>query len=196
MTYQLRDRPDGQIEIVVLRPETVGTFADRAIAEKVMTFLQEDDAFNGVRAAEEEPEGLFGARVEAEAALVVEEVLEELAPASPGPAMRPDDAAPVQLPAVLAPEKPRQPAQLTPPPGVLTEQQKDEAFQRLMAGEKMPDVARDFGVTFAQMRGLWTGYRRRMQQHYAGGGRVRCRQCQRPFMPSVTHPDTCARCSR
>lgn len=197
MTYQLRDRPDGQLEIVVLRAEIVGTFADRTIAAKVMTFLQEDDAFNGADAPAEEPPGLFGPKIEAEAATVVEELLEELpAPSRPPPRLsRQTPAEPVSLPAVVA-EKPRPPVQLRAEPPGLTDEEKDAAFQRLTTGAKLAEVAPEFGLTTAQLRGMWSGYRRRLQNHFAGGGQVRCRQCSRVFLPSLSHPDTCARCSR
>lgn len=42
MTFVLRDRPDGQVEIIVERPVLVGIFPERDTAEKVRAFLQAD----------------------------------------------------------------------------------------------------------------------------------------------------------
>lgn len=208
MTYQLRDRPDGQIEIVVLRPETVGTFADRAIAAKVLTFLQEEEAFAPAEAGVE-PRGLFGANLDAEAATVVEDVLKDLAPPAPprgaassAPASgrqrrsgQPADAA-TQLPAVVR-DQPRPPVPVKVRlPASLSEDQRDAAFARLAAGEKTAAVASDFGLGMAQLRAIWSHHKRQLQPMMAGAGREKCRLCQAEFTPSLSHPDTCARCSR
>ncbi|WP_426037936.1 hypothetical protein [Cypionkella sp. TWP1-2-1b2] len=43
MSYMLRDRPDGQFEIVLSRPILVGIFPERDVASRVMFFLQEEE---------------------------------------------------------------------------------------------------------------------------------------------------------
>lgn len=43
MSYMLRDRPDGQFEIVLSRPILVGIFPEKDVAARVMFFLQEGE---------------------------------------------------------------------------------------------------------------------------------------------------------
>jgi hypothetical protein len=46
-----------------------------------------------------------------------------------------------------------------------------------------------------QLRGIWAAHKSWMQKHIQEGGKIACSLCTRPFMPSISHPDTCARCS-
>lgn len=191
MSYMLRDRPDGQFEIVLSRPILVGIFPEKDVASRVMFFLQED-----------------------------EDELIDCAPASFGQALRDAEAAEAETqdslldvvevkraspplrhsPAIVA--KPKEPAvrPKTAPLMVvsnrLTEAQLEEAFARICAGEKLNLIAPTFGLTLGQLRSVWAQQCRKLQEHLAGGGKVPCAMCKTPFVPSISHPDTCARCSR
>ncbi len=78
---------------------------------------------------------------------------------------------------------------------MLTEDQQAAGFRLLDEGEKFSAVAAKLGVTIPQLRGMWTGHKRRMQKHLAEGGQKACTMCKKPFIPSLSNPETCARCS-
>lgn len=202
MTYMLRERPDGHVEIIVHTPTIVGVFPDRGIAEKVRVWLQDDDAFGQV---EDEPAGF--ATAAADVAQAEAEALADIAPIDAVPAFLRDQRPPpetlkprqdrrkrVQMPA--EDEKLRPPAMLpVHVPSGLSEEQINTAFARLTAGEKIAVVAPDFALTFNQLRGMWANYKRRLQAHLAEGGQENCAGCGRRFTPSISSPDKCARCS-
>lgn len=202
MTFMLRDRPDGQFEIVVNRPHVVGVFTERDYAEKVFLFLQDDDALGQV---EDAPAGFATASADvAEAETEAYEVVMSVEPntvtgflvpsPSPMPQPRQDRRASVQLPAVV--DIPTRTAQLVVvQPQHLTEAQISQAFDRIALGEKIAGVAPDFGLTMNQLRGMWAAHKKQMQKHLAEGGQEACVICQRPFTPSISSPDKCARCS-
>lgn len=187
MTFMLRDRPDGQFEIIISKPVLIGIFPDRDIATRVCALLESDDtdlpelAVSGFATAAADV-------AEAEATAAAEAVLAE----APRPVSRP--APPVaNLPVVI--DKPRPPAMLAPDPARLGEDDKARAFDRIMSGEKIAVVARDFGVTMSSLRAMWASHKSHLQKHIAEGGQQPCALCARPFTPSVSHPDSCARCS-
>lgn len=184
MTYQLRERTDGQVEIVVSRPMMVGVMADHDMAARFVAFLNDDEP----ELAEDAPAGFATAAAdvaEAEATDLEEEALAPLA--------RP--ARPADLPAVV--ELPSPPAQLNfTVPAELTKAQLEAALSRVAAGEKLADVARDVGMPLFLLRGRWAAECRHLQKHIAQGGQEECSLCRKPFMPSVTSPDRCARCAK
>lgn len=184
MGYMLRDRPDGQVEIILEKPVLVGVFPERDVAERVIAYLKLEEP----ELVADEP-----AKFAVAAADVAEAEAEDLSDLIPPPP-RPVRKSRVQLPAVVE-EKPRAPVFLAPQPHSLTEAQLDEAFRRISEGEKVSAVAPDFGLSMFQLRGMWGGHCRKMQSHLAQGGKVACRMCRRDFTPSISHPDTCARCS-
>lgn len=180
MTYMLRDRPDGQFEIVLTRSMLVGIFPEKQTASKVMFFLREEE----IDLVEDAPAS-FG-QASRDAAEAVDSVLDTIDMA---------DLAPV------APVLRKVPAQIKRPPpaaivkAALSDADADLAFGRIIAGEKLSMVAPDFGLTMNQLRGLWANHCRKQQSHLTTGGKVGCRMCGKEFMPSPSHPDTCARCS-
>lgn len=182
MNYELRDRPDGQVEIVLNRPELVGVFPERDVARKVLLFLTASEA-----ETVDEVAPLGGEPVEP---WQPDDVQTEGSPARP----KAGRATKVQLPAVVE-DKPRPPVWLKPAPPALTEAQKDKAFERITAGEKLGAVAADIGVSMQQLRGAWAHHCRTLQAHLAGGGLQPCSLCGKPFTPSISNPETCARCS-
>lgn len=197
MTFMLRDRPDGQIEIVVNKPTVVGIFAEREMAEKVCVFLQEDENFGRV---EDQPSNFAAASAdvaEAEAEAMAEVVAEPAvvrAAVVAIPAPRQERRKATLLPVVD--DRPVAPRMLVvAAPKSLTEDQATAAFGRLAAGEKLAVVAPDFGLTLNQLRGIWAGHKRLLQKHIAEGGQVACVMCAKPFTPSIASPDKCARCS-
>lgn len=188
MTYMLRDRPDGQVEIVLTKPILVGIFPERDIAQRVCAFLQ-DEAIDWTV---EQPAGFATAAADVSEmqAVDLEDLAAELAP-------EPTRARPSgvrNLPAVV-PATPLAPPVLTPAPAKLTEAEIDAAFRRLTEGEKLTEVAATYGISMGQMRGMWAAHRKKLQAHLAEGGQVSCSLCARPFTPSISHPETCARCS-
>lgn len=205
MSYMLRDRPDGQVEIILTKPILVGIFPEREVAQRVCTFLREEaidwpteEAASFSRASADVAEALeanLDDLVEAEDADEAGEArLRDLVEKSrPAPALA--SPPPVRnLPAVVQ-EKPVAPVFLTDTPITLSPQQQTAAFKRIAEGDKLSVVALELGVGMPQLRGMWTGYKRRMQKHLAEGGQVACTLCTKPFTPSISHPDTCARCS-
>lgn len=190
MTFQLRDRPDGQFEIIVSRPMLVGIFPDRDIASRVCAFLSAED----IEVPELAASGFATAAADVAATEAEALELAKIAETTP-PRPRPVRARGTNLPAVV-PDKPRAPAAIEhAAPARLTDEQLTAAFKRITDGEKISTIAPDFGLTFGQLRGIWGNHRRRMQAHIAEAGQKACVLCARAFTPSLMHPDTCARCS-
>lgn len=196
MEYVLRDRPDGTVDIVQMVPHFVGSFANRVIAERVRGLLGAIDLHReAVVSIEDEiappvpPEASFGI-VETNVTFYKAASI----PDEPSPAPVPMEAAPasVQLPAVI--DRPLPPAVIEAPK--LSEAMREAIFHRLHAGEKLSSVAPDFGLTLNQLRGMWANHKRQVQAHIAEGGPQPCQLCKKPFTPSLSNPDTCARCSR
>lgn len=176
----LRDRADGQIEIVIARPTVVGVMGDRDLAERFVAFLMQDEDV----ADEPSRRDLIRA---------VAETGDDLADA-PQAAPAPRTPRPALLPALA--DRPRAPAMRAAwPLKLLSQEQTDAAFARIGAGEKLSAVAADIGTTMGSLHGLWARECRRRQQQLAEAGPQTC-ECGRDFMPSVTSPEKCARCAR
>ncbi len=188
MTYILRDRPDGQVEIIVTRPTLIGVFPEREVAQCVRTFLQEEE----INWPEDQPANFAVASDDVSEAMSedLEALAEDISPA-------PADArvAGVRNLPALTPSRPTPPAFLAAGTKALSEDQRDAAFRRLIEGEKITAVAPDFGLSTFQLQGMWGAHRKQLQRHIAEGGQIACRHCRRPFTSSITNPDTCARCS-
>ena len=183
MTIMLRDRPDGQVEVILNRPEVIGVMRDHDLAAQFIAFLTERD-----------PElKLAGDAVPLHPDAEALEDIAAVADAADGVAPKARTVKKVQLPAVVA--LPSPPARRVPERLKLTEEQRDAAFQRLGGGEPIASVAPDFGLSPAQLRGAWGHHCKVMQRHLAEGGQVACKLCTKPFIPSISHPETCARCS-
>lgn len=204
MSYMVRERPDGQVEIVLSKPILIGIFPERDVAERVCSFLQDGE----VDWPEEEPEGASDVEdltlvevddVDAAGEAHLRDLVEKARPQIVAPRdlqrMAAPPPAPVRnLPAVVQ-EKPVAPVFLTAAPIKLTEEQKAEAFRRIENGEKIAVIAPDFGLTLAQLRSQWAMHKRLLQQHLREGGQIACALCKTPFTPSISSPDKCARCS-
>jgi hypothetical protein len=186
MSYMLRDRPDGQVEIVLNNPILVGIFPERDTAQRVCAFLQADEPDLPV----DEPANF--AQAAADVRAVVEEVIAESAPEVPKFVRRHTKAF---LPALI--EEPKTPTvrKTATPPQNLTPDQVEAAFKRIGDGEKIAEVAIDFGIGMGQLRGLWANSKRQAQKHLAEGGQIACVTCTKMFTPSISSPDKCARCS-
>lgn len=188
MSYALRDRPDGQVEIIFSRPILVGVFPERDTAERICAFLKDDQP--------ELPEALpiNFREAKADAAEAETSDLSDLLRAAPKPVRK---AARRRQSLPVAPVRPVAPVQRSlEAPQDLTEEQVADAFARIQTGEKIPAVAMDFGMSMFQLRGMWANHKRQMQRFIADAGQQPCAHCQRPFTPSISHPDTCARCSK
>ena len=181
MTIAMRDRPDGQVEIVLYRPEIIGVMNDRDMAAWFVAFLQQDDA----DLIEEEPSGFATATADVAEATTLD--LDDLEPAVPAPGRA------ANLPAVVS-DKPQPPVFIATPKE-LGEAEVEAAFDRLHGGEKLTAVAQSIGITMGRLRGMWASHLKGLQRHMAEGGQEPCTLCRRPFTPSVSSPDKCARCS-
>lgn len=184
MTYMLRDLPDGQVEITISRPLRVGILSDRDMAARFVAFLQHEEP----DLIEEQPPGFATAQADSAAAVTLD--LDEIVTETPKPRRQRGVA---NLP-VLA-DVPTRTALLPVARLTLTDAQREVAFARLGGGESIASVAPDFGLSQAQLRGAWGHHCKVMQRHLAEGGQQPCSLCQKPFTPSISHPDTCARCS-
>jgi len=187
MTIMLRDRPDGQVEVILNRPEVIGVMRDHDMAAQFIAFLQDRDPELKLAgdAVPLEPDTLEDIAAAADVADGVART------AAPKPGVRRVSKA--QLPAIIT--RPSPPARRAQERLQLTEEQRDAAFLRLGGGEPIASVAPDFGLSQAQLRGAWGHHCKVMQRHLAEGGQVPCALCKKPFTPSVSHPETCARCS-
>jgi hypothetical protein len=194
MEFRLSEPEPGSFQIVRMEPAVVGTFTDRATAEKIIGFL-EMDAINQAR----KPKA---------------EVAETVAPS------RPVEAAPPAPP----PAKPAQakPGPTKPEDQTAVEHldwAADEvlaAFERLEAGEKVQEVAASFGKSWTALRARWAVHRQNRTRSKALvpavarqtpvekvasaveelKGQEQCSLCQRHFKPSPDNPTHCARCSK
>lgn len=182
MTIMLRDRPDGQVEVVLNRPEVIGVMRDHDFAAQFVAFLTERD-----------PELKLAGDVVPFTDDTIEELVAVINASDGTEVARHLQAVSRQLPTVSA--KPKLPARPKPLPMSLTESQREAAFDRIQEGEPLAAVAACYDVAPAQLRGAFGAYRKSLQRHLAEGGQVPCRLCQTSFIPSISHPETCARCS-
>lgn len=193
MGYTLRNRPDGQVEILLSKPVLIGVFPERAIAVRVLEFL-EDQGDPSQPDAANQSEFLPAQLVQPVPSVrTVPPLTTVTAEVQKSALSRPETSQ--NLPAV-APERPSAPVFYKAHAPGLSETQRDAAFRRIADGEKIGQIAPEFGLTMAQLRGLWANHKRNLQSHMAEGGKIACANCQKPFMPSISHPDTCARCSQ
>lgn len=185
MGYEIRDRSDGMFEVVITRPVMVGIFPDWIRAESYRAWLSDHDP----ELPAEEP-ACFGQALKD----VAEAETDDLSEIAPPPVRKSPPAR--NLPAVV-PEKPKAPAQVVADSGAnFTPEQRQEMFSRIHNGEKVIDVAKDFGISFGQLRGMWANHKRYMQKYMAEDGQEPCLNCKRMFTPSLSNPYTCARCSK
>lgn len=192
MTYILRDRPDGQYEIVVSRPVLVGIFPERDTAEQFRAFLQSDEP----ELADDHPESF--PRVMHSLEPASDDDLSAIEESEAAPVRRPATPkarAPKALPAVV--DTPLPPAQIQQPVSwTLSDEDTQRAFARLQQGERVTDVARSLGVNMGQLRSKWACQKRNLQKYMASAGPQPCAFCAREFTPSITNPYACARCSK
>lgn len=193
MGYTLRNRPDGQVEILLSKPVLIGVFPERAMAVRVLELL-EDQGDPSQPEAAGQPQLLPAQPVQPAPSVRTAPTLITVTTEVPESTIL-RSYLPKNLPAVVQ-ERPSPPVFYKAQASGLSEAQKDAAFRRIADGEKIGQVAPDFGLTFYQLRGLWANHKRNLQSHMAEGGKIACANCQKPFTPSISHPDTCARCSQ
>lgn len=189
MSYYLRDRPDGQIEVLFFRPILVGLCKSWEDAEQVRVFLKDQPP----ELPDIRPPNFREAKADAAEAVAMD--LSEILPEEPKPVRKPATARTRNLPAVVS--QPKAAVQAKPTsPRELSDEELQQAFSRIQHGESLREIARDCGVSPFQLSGLWDRQRRQMQTYMASTGQQPCRHCQRPFTPSISNPETCARCSK
>lgn len=156
LTYMLRNRPDGQTELLQFDPRLIAVFPLKADAERVLASLEHHDTL-----------------AQAER------------PAEP-------EMQPLALNAMSQPA----PVEVTPPASgqLAPEPDWERAMTRLAAGEKLRLVAEDMGIVWTVLRGRWA--QRSSAQPRSDDAMTNCMICDRPFRPSATSTDKCARCSR
>ncbi len=188
MSYYLRDRPDGQVEVLFLRPIMVGICDSWAEADQARVFLK--DEYPDL--PDLPPINFWEAKKDVAEAEVLD--LSELVP---------DSADPVRVallrltPPTVASVRPVPSPQLPAirPPS-LSQDDMHRAFARIQQGEEMRVVAGDLRISMFQLSSAWDSHRREMQVFMASAGRQPCLHCGRPFTPSISSPETCARCSK
>lgn len=195
MEFRLSEPEPGSFQIEQIKPVVVGTFTDRATAEKIMGFL-EMDAVNEAR------------RPRAEAVPTV-------APAKPKPAA-PAPSLPTAEPAQAKPRPPKSENQSAVEHFEWTADEVLSAFERLEAGEPIQAVAASFGKSWTALRARWAVHRRNRgssnalvpaEPQKSPAEKIasaveelkeqeQCSLCRRYFKPSTENPDRCARCSK
>lgn len=206
MSYYLRDRSDGQVEILLFRTVQVGLFPNWSSAEAARTFLKADEGelplpeAAGFGQTKKDVEKAFTLDLNTISRFVIQngQVYINEPPFDSCAVTTRVRKAPQRrrnLPAIVK-DKPQMPVQLKDLDTVeLTADQSQQAFARIQQGEKIHDVAKDFGLTMGQMRSKWALHKRYLQKHLAEGGQQSCKFCARPFTPSISNPDACARCN-
>ena len=189
MSYYLRDRSDGQVEIVLHRTVQVGLYPNWSAAEESRTFLKDDQP----ELSDDSP-ACF-ARVNGNAEEAASFDPPDLLSEEPASVRKPARRRNRSLPAVVSrPRAPIQTVVATPPQ--LTGDLLQQALGRIQMGDSLRDIARDFGVSMFVLSAAWDRHKREMQVFMASAGQQPCAHCQRLFTPSISSPDTCARCSK
>ena len=173
VTYMLRNRPDGQVELLQFDPRVVAVFPHLADAERVRLLL-ENSGTEGTTETEEAAETPSAASAsETEAfdpyhragnALVSPVAVTAVSDATP-----PSDASPA-------------------------EPDWEGAMTRLASGEPLRLVADEMGLPWTALRGRWAQSKQRAPRR--DDTLTNCVICDREFRPSASSPDKCARCSR
>lgn len=225
MSYSLRVREDGQTEVLEHQAVVIGTFARPEHARHFYDWMTgshltvrkapepEIEAIGRLQAAIEE---LGEARPPVVPGKTDIQFLGKTRPTAPeakAPAARHDRQAerdvsvpvavkdddvhaPEAPPAATLPALADKPRQAVTMCADLPAEVMAAAFERLERGEGLQVVAADLGVPWPSLRGAYAGYKGRRQREIARGGMSTCSLCSKEFMPSVTSPDTCARCTR
>lgn len=200
MTYELRETAAGCAEIV--QTHSIGFFDDLAMAEKVLKLLEADALENAMapRDLDAEPiETPTSAAPTPDAPISPPKIA--LQASTPKPT-KPSAAPPV---VVTPPRKTPAPRLVDRPQKSATAPEPDKpeidltpAFDRIRAGEKITDIAPDFGMTMPLLRSKWATYQRRHRGAEEAAplveGQERC-GCGRVFVPSFERSDQCARCA-
>lgn len=185
MSYILRDRSDGQVEIIFSRPVLVGVFPERDVAQRICSFLSDDEI-------EPLDQQTSTPTTAPEELADNDTLMDEFADAPRQHRRKPEGG--MLLPAIV--ERPR--AAVSQKAAIVNHLSDDEiagAFARITAGEKIHAVADDVGLTMGQLRSMWANHKRNMQKFMAADGQQACSHCAKAFTPSLTNPNTCARCS-
>jgi LysM repeat protein len=186
MTYELRTTAGGGAEIIQTR--SFGVFDDPAAADHVLRLLLKDEGALTTPSYHGAHKPLEQARrdaVEKPVSIANNAVKVPEPPAATEPTPAPASA-PAKAEAARAETKTVDPDDLT------------LAFSRIKAGEKLGDVAEDYGMTMPQLRARWAAHqKKRLDEGHEVAlvdGQERC-ACGRPFVPSLERPDSCARCA-
>lgn len=194
MDLKIRKTEGGQFELVQSIPTVIGSFADQAMARKVMLFLVEDALDQTQDRVQENKPAAF------------------ILPPEP-PAPKP---APKAKPALKKEPKPSAPVQADSTDW--TEAELKDAFAALSAGEKLTDVAAGFGKSWTVLRAKWAAYRKnnatqttpttlpavvddthpltKVSKAVAElSEQPNCKLCNKPFTQTPDQLDLCARCS-
>ena len=220
-TYSLRVREDGQTEVVEHSAVVLGTFVRPEHARQFYDWMAGSHltvrrapepevapaapAANAPAASAFVPEPMTIRRLSVPV-LVAEQQEVPVRPAQrrqagrdkavPPVVVDDGEGAPENLPAAPARAVVERPRQAVTMCAHLPEEVMAPAFERLERGERLQVVASELGVPWPSLRGAYAGYKGRRQREIARGGMSSCSLCSREFMPSVTSPDTCARCAK
>ncbi|MDO5648727.1 hypothetical protein [Paracoccus sp. (in: a-proteobacteria)] len=174
-------RPDGGVEVRQITETVIATFTDPAHAA----------LFCAALTADYQPDARFfdhaGGRPDTAHAPIP-------APAPDAAQNKPDTPPNRQARRdEMEDDRPRQPPETT------VQASDDElqwAFARIESGDKIQDIAAEKGWNWRSLRASWSRECQRRQKDVAASGTVNCTLCDREFTPSLSNPDTCARCAK
>lgn len=188
MSYILRDRSDGPVEVLFFRPILVGLCDSWTEAEQLRVFLKDEHP----ELPDLPPVNFWEARKEEAEASALD--LSDLATPAVAPVRKSAARCVRNLPAPVSQPKAAV-RKAAPAPVELTDDQLRHALGRIQQGDSLREVAQDSGVSMFELSTAWDRHRREMQTFMASAGQQPCKHCGRRFTPSISHPETCARCN-
>lgn len=200
MTIQLKDLGDGRIEMIQVRPVSLGILTSRRIAERFADFLDQMEEHE----LEQLSEFITGEAPPAIAAgymLKNEGVTWRYFNSTNGTTTL--ASSPVQAGERAADETAPVPTNSTPEAEPKTDTPMQVAFARLEAGEKVGVVADDLGIPMPRLRSMWARRCRARKDEEAEKAEadrpsdtVSCSTCGRDYKPGASDEGLCARCTR
>ncbi|MDO5648370.1 hypothetical protein [Paracoccus sp. (in: a-proteobacteria)] len=171
-------RPDGGVEVRQITETVIATFTDPAHAA----------LFCAALTADETPDARFFDHAEgqpdAAPAPVAVVAVQNETDTPPNRQARRDE---------MDDDRPRQPPETTVQ---ASDDDLQWAFARIESGDKIQDIAAEKGWNWRSLRASWSRECQRRQKEVAASGPVNCTLCDRAFTPSLSNPDTCARCAK
>ncbi|WP_158971959.1 hypothetical protein [Chachezhania sediminis] len=186
--FELRDRGDGNVDLVEIVPTVIATFTDRAHAERYFNVLTGSGA-------PDQPQGVVTIENHAPG---VDVSLQEASAEGGGPVVVVSPTDP--MPIVKRKSPPVAPVQ-APPSDEPDEAQWTSAFKALADGGDLKTEADKLSVDFHKLRGKYARWCRDQKEAAVEpaaasdqSSRVDCRLCGRAFKETPESDGLCARC--